>query len=444
MDFTLALYLLLVAGLILLLALVSPALTPAVGERGYKWERRCSWLLVTAYLGVNILRLQSRAMDALATQGLSTQNKFQVVLVGMAALWCGYLVLARRVTVRQIISGPGFWLLCLVAIFALSVLWSTWPTLTVFRVAELAVFWIVACHVFGTGDWFRQFESLMWVAWLMYATWGALLIAGVVEGVTSGGYIVGIVTSNSASLLTGLLLLWILHRSVAESSLLHAWKLPILALSLIMFGSLATTAFVLICIAIMLTMYSRGHLRFVMVFCTLCLIATATNVVVLQSGEPGTVFLDTTSTLSGKSRSNIVAMTGRLELWTTIWESARHQPWGFGFAAFERTLSLSNSSMSWKAGNAHNGFISAWLGAGWLAVALLLSYLASVWAKQQTIDVTQRPVFLTLLLLIVLNNLTVPAVGGRLTVEFLVLMALSHIPVARRFDTPELRPYARA
>jgi O-antigen ligase len=156
------------------------------------------------------------------------------------------------------------------------------------------------------------------------------------------------------------------------------------------------------------------------------------------------VFLDTTSTLSGKSRSNIVAMTGRLELWTTIWESARHQPWGFGFAAFERTLSLSNSSMSWKAGNAHNGFISAWLGAGWLAVALLLSYLASVWAKQQTIDVTQRPVFLTLLLLIVLNNLTVPAVGGRLTVEFLVLMALSHIPVARRFDTPELRPYARA
>jgi hypothetical protein len=41
-----------------------------------------------------------------------------------------------------------------------------------------------------------------------------------------------------------------------------------------------------------------------------------------------------------------------------------------------------------------------------------------------------------LLLLIMLNNLTVPAVGGRLTVVFLFLMALTHIPVRQKVTGP--------
>ena len=125
-------------------------------------------------------------------------------------------------------------------------------------------------------------------------------------------------------------------------------------------------------------------------------------------------------------------MTGRLELWTSIWESARSQPWGFGFAAFERTFSIENGALSWKAGNAHNGFISAWLGAGWLAFALLLALFASMWARMSLLDGAQRPMYAGLLLLIMLNNLTVPAVGGRLTVVFLFLMALTHIPVRQK------------
>jgi hypothetical protein len=88
--------------------------------------------------------------------------------------------------------------------------------------------------------------------------------------------------------------------------------------------------------------------------------------------------------------------------------------------------------VSWKAGNAHNGFISAWLGAGWLAVALLLAFFASVGTKLRSVGAVHRPAFVMLLALMVLNNLTVPAIGGRLTVVFLVLMALSQIPA-----TPE-------
>ncbi len=427
---SLTLYLLLVASVLLFLALVSPNSIPGNTVRSKTWERRTSWLIVVGFLGVNILRLESRAMDALATQGLSTQNKLQVVVVGIAALWCAYLWAAGRIRLRQIYSGPGFWLLCLTAVFALSVIWSTWPTLTVFRVAELAVFWIVACHLFGSGEWSRQFEKLMWIAWVFYVAWGLLLIAGVIDGVSSGGLIVGIATSNSASLLTGLLLLWTLHRTLAESLISHGWKLPVLALSLLVFGSLATVVFLLLCIAFMFAIYGRGYWRIAMISCSVCTIAVVVAVALLQSGDPGSTVIDTTSTLSGKSRNNIVGMTGRLELWTSIWETAQNQPWGFGFAAFERMLDLNSPSVSWKAGNAHNGFISAWLGAGWLAVALLLAFFASVGTKLRSVSTVHRPALAMLLALMVLNNLTVPAIGGRLTVVFLVLMALSQIPVA--------------
>ena len=444
MSLDLTLYILLVASLLLFLVLISPDSPSTSTYPSRAWERRLSWLMVVAFLGVNILRLQSRAMDALATQGLSTQNKLQVTVVAVATIWCFYLLLTRRVRARQLASGPGFWLLCLTAVFALSVLWSTWPTLTVFRVAELAVFSIVACHLFSAGDWARQFEALMWIAWIFYAAWGVLLIAGMIEGVSSGGFIVGIATSNSASMLTGLLLLWTLHRSLTDSLFRHGWKLPLLSLSLIVFGSLATIVFLLLCIAIMLAMHARGYLRIAIIGFSFLVGAAALNVTLLQSGDPGSAIIDTTSTLSGKTRSNILGMTGRLELWGSIWETAQSQPWGFGFAAFERTLDLNNPSVSWKAGNAHNGFISAWLGGGWLAVALLLAFLVSVGAKLRLVTLDRRPIFVTLLALMVLNNLTVPAIGGRLTVVFLVLMALSHIPVRPRQGASLMHAHERA
>jgi hypothetical protein len=432
MTITLALYLALVASLLFFLALLKPALLPQIREPLYGWEQRISWVMLSIYLGVSILRLESRAMDALATQGLSAQNKLQVVLVAVAAVWSFILVTTGRVSMRQAISGPGFWLLSLMIVFALSVLWSSWPTLTIFRVTELAVFWVVACHLFGSGNWARQIESLMWAAWLMYLLWGVLLVVGVADGVSTGGYIVGIMTSNSASLLSGLLLLWSIHRCLTETFFAHVWKLPILAASMIMFGSLATVAIVLFCIATMVTMHTTGRTRIVMVFGSLCLAVAVSNIVIFQSGGLAGPVVDATSSLFGKSRSNIVGMTGRLELWTSIWQSVQSQPWGFGFAAFERTFSIGNGALSWKAGNAHNGFISAWLGAGWLAFAVLLTLFASMWARMSLLDRAQRPMYAGLLLLIMLNNLTVPAVGGRLTVVFLFLMALAHIPVQQK------------
>lgn len=432
MTLTLALYLALVASLLLFLVLLKPDLLPPMRVPLLRWEQRISWAMLSAYLGVSILRLQSRAMDALATEGLSAQNKLQVVLVAVAAVWSAILVVTGRVSIRQAISGPGFWLLSLMIVFALSVLWSTWPTLTIFRVTELAVFWIVASHLFGRGNWVRQIESLMWVAWVMYLLWGVLLVAGVADGVSTGGYIVGIMISNSASLLAGLLLLWSLHRCLTETFVAHVWKLPILVASMIMFGSLATVVVVMICIATMITMHTTGRTRIVVVFGSLCLAAMVSNIVIYQSGGLADPLVDATSSLFGKSRSNIVGMTGRLELWTSFWNSTQDQPWGFGFAAFERTFSLGNGALSWQAGNAHNGFISAWLGAGWLALALLLALFGSMWARLSLIDTAQRPVYAGLLLLIMLNNLTVPAVGGRLTVVFLFLLALTHIPIRQK------------
>lgn len=386
-----------------------------------------SWLILVSYLIINIINFQTRDMGALSTEGLSTQNSVQVIVVLVSLCWSAYLLITRHVSLASMSNGPAYWILWLIVLYAASTIWSTWPSMTIFRVAELAAFLILATHIFATGDWFRQAETLLWIALCLYLFRGFLFLMGFVEGVSSEGSIVGLLRSNDASLIAGLVLLWSAHRFIAEKTVFRMSILTIPAGALILFGSLATALTLMISMGILVALHVKGNIRLAFVALSSAIVLAFSSAVLMISGNVVKPVLEGLSYAFAKPTEHIAGMTGRVELWSNIWQATKDQPWGFGFSALERTLSSQTTSMSWTAGNAHNGFISAWLGAGWLAVALLVTFFFSILVRSLKLERHSLPLVLAAVLLVGINNLSVPAVGGRLTVIFIFVMALTQV-----------------
>jgi len=93
-----------------------------------------------------------------------------------------------------------------------------------------------------------------------------------------------------------------------------------------------------------------------------------------------------------------------------------------------------NGTMSWTAGNAHNGFISAWLGGGWLAVALVIALFGAIVNRSFAVDRSLFPLIIGSVALVAVNNLSLPAVGGRVTIILIFVIALAHIPTCVRSE----------
>ena len=392
-------------------------------------QRWISWAILCIYLSVSILDLQTRDMRALASVGLSLQNKVEIAITLSASVWAAILLLTQRVSLHHLVNNPNYWLLWLLLTYLLSSLWSTWPTLTVFRVLEAGSFWILAAHIFARRNWFRQVEAFLWLAFTLHLLRGCLVMAGYVEGETAQDSLIGLMRSNSASLVTGLLIIWTWHRCITEYWPVHAIKLPLLFLALLLFGSLATSLALRATICILIVLHVDFRRR---IFLSSLLVAgflIAANVTLLATGDVIHTAIVALSQAFSKPIEHITGMTGRLELWSTIWDSTRDHPWGFGFAALERTFSLRSTSLSWTAGNAHNGFISAWLGAGLTSVALLVTFFGALVFHALRTGGRVVPLLISLILLVFVNNLSLPAVGGRLTVAFLFVMALTHVPI---------------
>lgn len=135
--------------------------------------------------------------------------------------------------------------------------------------------------------------------------------------------------------------------------------------------------------------------------------------------------------LSGKEVSHIESMTGRLPLWKAVVRATAGEPLGLGFAGAERALALGFvqvAEVGWTASHAHNGYLSAWLGAGWPGVLLVLMIFLGAWQRSRELPAERRALVAALLVLLAINNLTAMAVGGALGLPWMVMMALACVP----------------
>jgi hypothetical protein len=391
-------------------------------------HRRVSWALVVAHvLAHTPLFGGSRTVDALAAEGPSAQNLLQIAVVGVAALWAYHLLARRTVPVAALANGPAFWVTLLIAVYAVSTAWSVWPELTLFRVVELAVFWVLLLHVFlGEDAWEGSLRRLLWIA--VAASWASHLLEW--EAIVAAGSLRGIAYDNVSTLVAAALLLLEVHRCIRRPSP-GAWGAAgVAGISVIAFGSLTTSVALVVAGGVYLAVRAQRSARDrELLLVGALVVAAALGAVLLQpTTAAGDDLAHEIAEWSGKDVRNIQDMTGRLPLWRALLDGTADQPMGLGFAGAERKLALGFvrvSVVGWTPSHAHNGFLSGWLGAGWPGLLLSVAVFLAVAQRVRETPVAGRPLGAALLVLLFINNMTATAVGGTLGVPWMVMMALA-------------------
>jgi len=131
----------------------------------------------------------------------------------------------------------------------------------------------------------------------------------------------------------------------------------------------------------------------------------------------------------GREEHHVIGATGRWVLWDVYFQEFRGQWMGSGFWAAERLFAIELQSFGiWQAINSHNGFWSAWIGGGLTALLLLVGVYVSVIRELLRKSGHELGLGLALTMLLLLNSLTYPGIGGAASTWYFVLalvMALS-------------------
>jgi O-antigen ligase len=367
---------------------------------------------------------------ALINDGLSSQNVMQMFFTLVGFVWAINLIARHRVRVRDFVAGPAYWMSLLVLVYALSSIWSVWPALTLYRSIELGTFWVLSIHIFANRGWLENIERFLWITISLF--WANGLLTGA-NTFFEGGIVSGI-HDNAASAAAAATVLLTVFRITLDRTRRNWVKLIASTLSLVVFGSLSSTAALLCALAIFAGYYSFSNSRSLMMF-VWCIVGGLTVF------QVALFFLTDVSTLvsSGvtgagaalnKTPEMLANWTGRVPLWIAIWDATKDTLWGDGFAAAERLFALNHPSFGWQARHSHNGYIAAWMGAGWIGFVLLLFVFGSVWIRSRRMVLTVRAMICSTLVLLAINNLTLAAIGGSFNPMFVLMMALTCVSPA--------------
>jgi O-antigen ligase len=297
--------------------------------------------------------------------------------------------------------------------------------------------WVAAAHIFGGERCVRRINKFL--LWTLAIYWISGL-ARLDPKLFSGGQVVGVIRGNTASAIAAIVLLWTVYRAKSNGWRRNAVMFVVAATSLVAFGSLASAiALLLALIALKMSSFHAGLKFKTAALCTIAAIGMLYGVLVAQSQVPSlsAATVSAFGAVSEKTAEKILTLDGRIPLWIAIWNVTKDKPWGSGYAAAERTFEADASSLNWAPGNAHSGYVSAWFGAGWAGVAMVLLVFWSMWAQRKRLPRHLQPILIALLVLLAINNASIPGVGGRSNPVFIFMMALACIPPALRHRFPE-------
>lgn len=378
-------------------------------------------LILIVMLQVTVL--DPRSNDALLTEGLSRRNLVQIVLTGFISLWAGYLMLSHHVRASSLVSGGLFWCTLALLIDGASAWWSIWPQLTLFRTVELAAGYILSVHLFANIKWHSRLKSWLTGAVFIYLLQPFVALgAGVTSRITFADF-----HSNSGGGAAALLLIILFQ---ARQSSTQKTGRPLVAMflcltAIVLMGSLGSWA-ALACGLVCLV--SRA-IRF-WAITTGLLIALAIGLgatAKLNSGADairavGGYLID----LTGRDARLIDSWTGRLPLWEDILSQTEDEPLGTGYAASERTFAIYRARVAdnWRAMSAHNGFLSAWLGTGWLGVATIVCLFVAAFRRARHSPAPLNALLTATVLTIGIENLTVPGVGSTFGIDWVAMFAV--------------------
>jgi hypothetical protein len=373
----------------------------------------------------------------LVTSELSLSNKIQIVSTVIIAIYCHLIYMASRKLRVNLLAGPFFWIGFLLTLYCVSTLWSIFPKGTAFGSIELVAYFAMAVFIF-TGK--RPLINLYWIMFFQLLL-GALPLAqdGIVQ--LQSGRFFGFLQSNQHALYAAVYLL--LHYHLYRSRILgYIYGFGMFA----GFGSSATTSALLSGIAVYLI---YGNTKSILYLARIPIITAIIifNFSFMFFPEYFAGAIDVLSTVLQKDSENFYDATGRLNIWPIYINILKGYPLGTGFWSDREFLyeHLGSFAQQWFSPNTHNGYLSAYLSAGIPAILCLsLVYISTIrhLARQPS---NVRRIGLSMLMILFINSLTYPGIGGYFTLWYYVLaaiIALSNLRIATTRPTEHVLRHA--
>jgi len=389
-----------------------------------------SWTFLFLHVVVTNVVIQSREHNELVESGLSFQNIVQIAVILSAFLWAVWVLLRGWVPLSNFTRNCNIWMIALVGVYAVTTTWSVWPELTALRVVELISFWVIVMHLFCHYDWEDRLGRYLWgITFILVAYALFLVVVAVINDLN----ILKLARSNLGGMVAAVLMLYVSYRVIytKERSVVGVlgWSFPLLAL--LLFNSLASL--VAFGAALCVLLFFRGGSYFRAALISVFISLFVVNIMLITEGNWSSKdnWLYQTAKLVGKNERQLTTFSGRFPLWKELWVQLKDEPAGLGYVAGERLFEVifsASKSTGWKASNAHNGYVSTWVGAGWLGIVLLLLLFISVIRKCLNSNLRTKPFLVSTVVLIAINNMTLVAVGGQLSPGWVVLLAFCAIP----------------
>jgi hypothetical protein len=371
---------------------------------------------------------------------LSSSNLLSVGCAGVAATLSLYMLLIRQTVGANLFSGPSFWILSLFLLYFVSSAWSFFPLGTMYRSIELFFQYVAAIYIF-TGR--NPLRSLYWIlaADLLL---GAIALAPVALKALAAGEVFGFLRSNQNAMYAAVFLLLNYHMR-PKSIGAYAYGL----FMLIGFGSAATLGAFFVGIAIYAIYRRERGLAYTL---RLPIIATmvAASILFIFYPEFYSNIFGFLATVLQKDARSFTNASGRFEIWQAFLVSVADYPLGIGFWAEKSSFlyeAFMRMEVEWLPGNTHNGFLSAFVGAGIPGLVLLFTIYLSIVGYLRHQEIETRRICYPILAILFINSMTFAGIGGVFSMWYYVLAAvvvLSDLPIARRQPAGALVMTARS
>ena len=316
----------------------------------------------------------------LVHEGLTLQNQIRAGVTAVSGGWVLLLVVTKRLSFSSLFARSGFWLSVLILTFIASTFWSEWKEYTLYRSIELGIYWALALHLFSNANWHQNLTRYLRFAVAVYI-FGKLFSLGLSPNSFLGGLRTNFGSVIAACLLTDVAFRFLYLRKRGSAL---SWEFVYGFVALVLFGSIAT---ILISTAGFATLFFyRWSLRARVILLGVALIISAASIFVsaaslhdLSRIEGVVGNMEVVSALTGKNAENLLTISGRIPLWEALWWETKDSVWGGGFASAERLACIRLTGFGWMPPNAHNGYLSSWINAGWLGFILVLAAFLAIW-----------------------------------------------------------------
>lgn len=313
---------------------------------------------------------------ALATQAEEGRDIWRFAFLGIGIIGGGLLVLGRRLRPRWD-SALGLAMLAVIAWSMASLLWSDDPLLTARRIVTLICVFVGAL---GFGGRFSVFHTIV-LAFTFSSIVLLLSIAceishGTLAPLTQGYRFAGTYHPNQQAV--NLCILILSSVALAKFVPAHRWAFfliaAIAAVFLVMTRSRTAVATVLIGLAAWWYIQTHSTNKWLMflAFVTIVGIAAA-GLLLLGWDDP--VALENAALL-GRADEGHESFTGRIPLWTMLWDEWTERPWlGYGYNSYwtdERTENA-HHELQWAVPHAHNAYLETLLSTGLIGFLLTMA-----------------------------------------------------------------------